>query len=342
MLDLPAELNCTFLEQNDFDLTRRRVGFRFLDSLGFALGLNLPFLRSLEEPENLKKLNSFSLLFATTNAWGMALSLLRYRGKLKAKVVFLSMGALEASAGWLHKLIFRKITTSVMLATLSKPESGFLSGVTKKKVAYLPFSVDTDFWHEEIGPIEHPWFSGESPFFFSIGNDRHRDFETLVQSWRPEFPELRIVTKLKIDTELPRNIKVLRSDLYERQITDEDLRRIYSKALAVVVPLHDTIQPSGQSVTLQAIACSAPVIIARNRGFWDDELLQEGINIRFYYPENHEMLTQQLEDFLNKPDNYRRSNSMGVILSAHFSLKEYGSRIGELIKTVRMAEADRI
>ncbi len=342
LLDLPEDLSGWFLEQEDFNLSAGMQRSRMLDRLGFALGLNLPFCRALNTPENLQKLNSFSVLFATTNAWGLALSYLKYKRKLTASVIFLSMGALEKRSGPLQRWFFRMITSSVQLATLSRAESTFLGKVTGKDVAYLPFAVDTAFWYEDPAPTEHPWFQEQASFFFAIGNDRHRDFETLVRAWESDFPELRIVTKIAIQEKLPANVKLLSSDLYEKQITDEDLRRIYSRALGVIVPLKQTIQPSGQSVALQSIACSTPVIMARNEGFWDEDLLECGVDIRFYDPGDAAGLTKRVGELLAETGSTRRSCPSGADgLSKEFSLSRYGQSIGNLVKALLEKERNK-
>ena len=61
-------------------------------------------------------------------------------------------------------------------------------------------------------------------------------------------------------------------------ISDVDLRRLYNAARVVVVPLKDVYQPSGQSVTLQAMSCGRPVILSNIRGLWAPELLRDGEN----------------------------------------------------------------
>ena len=52
-----------------------------------------------------------------------------------------------------------------------------------------------------------------------------------------------------------------------------DLRRLYNSAAAVIAPLKDVHQPSGYSVTLQAMSCGKPVILSNIKGLWDRELL---------------------------------------------------------------------
>jgi glycosyltransferase involved in cell wall biosynthesis len=61
-------------------------------------------------------------------------------------------------------------------------------------------------------------------------------------------------------------------------MTDEALRRLYNRARAVIVPLKDVYQPTGYSVTLQAMSCGRPVILSAIKGLWAPELLRHNEN----------------------------------------------------------------
>ena len=39
----------------------------------------------------------------------------------------------------------------------------------------------------------------------------------------------------------------------------------------MILPLKNSSQPSGQSVTLQAMSCSKPVMISKTDGFWEEK-----------------------------------------------------------------------
>ena len=42
-----------------------------------------------------------------------------------------------------------------------------------------------------------------------------------------------------------------------------DLRKLYQDASIIVIPIRDVFQPSGYSVTLQAMSCGKPVILPK-------------------------------------------------------------------------------
>jgi glycosyltransferase involved in cell wall biosynthesis len=49
------------------------------------------------------------------------------------------------------------------------------------------------------------------------------------------------------------------------------LKSLYERARLVVVPLKNSLQPSGQTTILQAMSMGKPVIITQTRGTWTDK-----------------------------------------------------------------------
>ena len=46
---------------------------------------------------------------------------------------------------------------------------------------------------------------------------------------------------------------------------------MYENSKLTIVPLKNSIQPSGQSVSLQSMSMNTPVIITKTDGFWDSK-----------------------------------------------------------------------
>ena len=61
-------------------------------------------------------------------------------------------------------------------------------------------------------------------------------------------------------------------------ISDKKLREIIRGAICVILPIKETLQPSGQSVALQTFACKTPVLISQYDGLWDKERLKNEHN----------------------------------------------------------------
>ena len=56
---------------------------------------------------------------------------------------------------------------------------------------------------------------------------------------------------------------------------------MYHAVDLTILPLKESIQPSGQSVTLQAMSSGTPVMITKTSGFWDLQSFVDNENIFF-------------------------------------------------------------
>lgn len=142
-------------------------------------------------------------------------------------------------------------------------------GLDRDRTSMILFGVDTEFWKPNTAPVED--------FIFAVGQDPNRDFATLVDA--EINVQVRLHTALRVVIPPTRtNINVSSGSYHQSTLTDEELRDLYHRSIAVVVPLKDVYQPTGYSVTLQAMACGKPVVLSRIRGLWAPELLRDGEN----------------------------------------------------------------
>ena len=89
-----------------------------------------------------------------------------------------------------------------------------------------------------------------------------------------------IVTRRKVNVpEGANHVRIATGDFFgSDSMSDQQVRDVYNKACAIVVPLKDVWQPSGYSVTLQAMSCGRPVILTKTRGLWSPNMLVDGEN----------------------------------------------------------------
>jgi glycosyltransferase involved in cell wall biosynthesis len=138
---------------------------------------------------------------------------------------------------------------------------------------YVPFGVDTEFWHTDEN-VER------GNFALFIGNDANREFEFLVELARSAKDiQFKAVTKRIADKDLPGNFELMQGDWHKELISDRDIRRLYQSAGCCVLPYRETLQPTGQTVALQAMACGCPVIMTPISGLWDYEELKDEENV---------------------------------------------------------------
>ena len=162
--------------------------------------------------------------------------------------------------------------------------------------------MDTNFWvPNKIDTTK------ENNYVLSIGNDLNRDYETLISSWSEVFPKLIIVTSLPISSD-KENIEIISGDWRSQLLSDNEILELIQNAMFVVIPLKSTMQPAGQSVCLQSMACSKAVIISNINGIWDKAKLIDNEIVKLIPCNNIDFLSQTIEMFLANP---KKVESMG-------------------------------
>lgn len=196
-------------------------------------------------------------------------------------------------------------------------------GLTPEKTSIILFGVDTGFWTPLEGVSEN--------FIFSIGQDPSRDFDTLVNA-NVDVP-IRLHTGLPVAVPIGRNNVTLTRGSYHRStMSDEELRTLYRRAMAVVVPLKDVYQPSGYSVTLQAMACGKPVILSRIRGLWAPALLRDGKNCLLVPPGDRDALAAAIMRLARDSDlRQRLGQGARATVERHFNCAAAADSLEALI-----------
>ena len=144
-----------------------------------------------------------------------------------------------------------------------------------EKYFFLPFSVDQNFWKSNKNN------ENKKEILF-LGNDLNRDFEFAHNLGKNmDKYSFIFVSNSFSKYKKYKNIQIVDSNWLEGDITDIDIRNIFEKSACTIVPLINTIQPSGQSVSLQSMSMNVPVIITKTRGFWDYDTFENNRNIIF-------------------------------------------------------------
>lgn len=319
-----------YLEYEDFNYSDKPPS-SLLGKLINRLFAPKKLAEALALPKNLALLNSSDILVATTNRYGSALAKLRLRQVLTARVAFLPMGFLDLNADAATRLAAKETLEQVLALVISKNETAYLQTEfpdLKKNIAYLPFGVDTAYWQ----PAKN---QASTPYVLSIGNDRNRDYESLVAAWKESYPELRIITKRTIAAKLPGNVKIFAGDWRGQLFSDDQIRSLMQEALFGIIPLINTIQPAGQSACLQMMACGKTVILSNIDGLWDPAVMQNGKTCLLPRPGSVPDLQRDIELLLSNP---ARLAEIGA--SAHSAVSEYftttimADRFAELIDTL--------
>jgi glycosyltransferase involved in cell wall biosynthesis len=237
-----------------------------------AIGVPLWPLARLARRVARKRLNAYDHVVVTVNIFGICLGVMRRLKLIRPNIFFIAMGLIEPTTSTRVIRAYRWIfKNGVAIRTLSEIDANLLTEKLGFSVSHIPFGVDSLFWV----PSETDAGVAADDYVLSIGNDSHRDYRTLLQAWKPDYPMLRVVTGQNIVSGAP-NVDILRGDWHKQVLTDERIRTLIQGARFVILPIRNTVQPSGQSVCLQAMACGKAVVITDFPGLWNRELLRDG------------------------------------------------------------------
>lgn len=247
--------------------------------------------------EILEKLKQYDVIIGTTSGIGFALACWKSLGKIAAPILTIHCGLLNNPYN-----LMRRSFTSILLSKMQtvlfgeaelQPMLDLFKGA-HGKIQVNQFGVDPQFWY----PIDKK--KGE--YILSVGNDGRRDFNVLIKAASNIPCEIKILTSRELPAELPENITLVKGSWHKETVTDMDLRELYQNAQCVVITLHESYQPSGQSVALQAMACGCPVVMTKTNGLWSEELMVDHHNVIFVPPGDPNDVKKSVTKILNDRD----------------------------------------
>lgn len=239
------------------------------------------------------QLNTADCLVATGGNIAYALAALSCLDVIRQPIIGIQCGVLHFKHGYLRREIsaalLRRMHTLLFGEAELRPMRSFFQ-LPANAISVNLFGVDAQFWRPDP--------EAKRDIVLSIGNDGRRDFDTLVKAAAQIEAPVHIITKLPLPEPLPPNVVHHRGSWHGAELSDERLRELYQRARAVVVPLKESNQPSGQSVTLQAMACGAPVVLTETEGLWSREQMVEGRNVLFIPPSEPGRLAERVRELI--------------------------------------------
>ncbi len=339
-----------FLKINNFDIDHLSSSIKYKRKIPYYLGKYLEQIfsmisdigiRPLSVFQFRKKINKAKYVVSLTDGFSISLGFYYYFFDKRNKIKL--VGAFHKLSDYNKKLpsIFKEFYYQIFKRILKRLDYIIFYGpadrensinhfnLDRNKTFMIKFGVDTKFWH----PNNKNNFY--SDYLFSIGQDPSRDFQTLLK--------VKTNKKLHIHTSLldPVNKKYLKitNGIYNNtrnSFSDLKIRKLYQDSFAVIVPLKNVFQPSGYSVTLQAMACGKPVILTLTKGLWAPKLFRNFENCILVSPNNPIEIEEAIKKLENEPKIYKSiSKEACKTVEKYFSLKVANESTLKIFKMFR-------
>ena len=261
-------------------------------------GIGIHFENVLFSEDKQRVVTSTELFFGNQQILFSFLFFLPSLKKKDIKINVFAMGMMNYKKNFISKMLLDFILKNISrVIFISEPEYRTalnLHTKHKEKIFYIPFGVDTNFWEKkEVKNLK------KNSLLF-IGNDLNRDYEFLINLVK-KLPEIdfKIISKRFTENELSfQNVELISGDWYSDKLTDQNIREIYSNSTITLIPLKNSIQPSGQSVCLQSMACETPVIITKTMGFWNPKDFLDASDIILLEP-NIDVWVDEITKIMN-------------------------------------------
>ena len=309
----------TFLKRNSYDveiiefdesLNRNNLFLKYFDKI-FSKLFSLPFYtQKILSRKNIKKIYNSDHIFLVNEGVGLSslpiLILLKIFKNIK--VSLFSMGLFSKKINFPFLKIFHNFFIKIMIIFsseilfLGKPEYNFAIknfNNYKNKFFYFPWCVDDEFWKNETDFVPD---SNTSILF--IGNDSNRDYETLVQisQQMKDLKFLFVTNNEYILNQNIENVEIINGNWSKNLLTDNEIKKMYNSARLSIIPLKNSLQPSGQSVALQSMSMGVPVLITKTKGFWDYEKFENNKNIIFVENNKIETWVKEIRNIYNNTE----------------------------------------
>ena len=221
--------------------------------------------------------NNYDLVVAGNEYVALGLSSFKKRNILKRPLVFFVMGMLAKLDGMRFSPLRYRLSKGRYEQLLRNTQKCFFLGSGEYEYAYncfadlkenfefLPYPVDTDFWWPDESPQQ-------GKYILFIGNDRNRDYDLALQiAEEMKEYQFKFITKRIPSDKVSENTQLISGDWKESILSDMEVREIIRGSSVVILPLKESLQPSGQSVCQQVMSCGKTAIITRTEGFWSPD-----------------------------------------------------------------------
>ncbi len=293
---------------NDTVLNKKQNFIYFFDKVLRKL-TNLPFyIHLILNKINFIQIKKADLIIATNDRLAISALPMIIFSKLnfkKKKFLVIVMGLFSKKRDRKVVIFFQKLVLNFIikkihfLIFLGKGEYEYAKNMYprfKDKFRFVPFGLNLDFW----SPTKK-YSPEEKDYILFVGNDGNRDFDKVINIANSmNEVKVKIITSQNISNKsVNNNVEIIHGDWHKTTLSDYELKNYYENALLTFLPLKETFQPSGQSVSLQSMSLGIPVVITKTMGFWDLNRFDNFENIIFVEDSKLESWTELLKSTIN-------------------------------------------
>ena len=281
----------------------------------------------------LDSLKNFDVVVGTTPGIAFSLAFWSSFRKFNRPIVGIQCGILNYSFNPIRIRVTRALLNKMFSQLYGVGELNAIQeiyGADPNRIEVNCFGVDTKFWKPSAN-------RSDDRYILAVGNDASRDFDTLIRAARQINQRLIIVTKRQLPDPLPDNVTQIQGTWKTQELDDNEIRHLYQKSIAVAVPLLPVLQPSGQSVALQGMACGKPVILTKTKGLWENDQLKDMQNILFVSPKDTGDWKQKIQLVNNDQGLMQRiGESARQYALNHGNISQFAERIERMcLKAVK-------
>ena len=290
--------------------------------------------------ENFKRIkNSDVLIFSNDRLAFSFFPILKFNKNIKSMVFV--MGLLKEHENLkIYQKILRPIFLSIFIKTVDKfiflGKSEYEFALKKypqyeEKFIFLSFAVDYNFWTLNKKKTEK--INNQILF---IGNDGNRNYEFIKElpKFLPEFNFIIISDQIK-DYEEQKNVNFVAGNWSKGYMNDKELSKFYSQSFLTILPIKNTIQPSGQSVALQSMATGTPVLISKFDGFWEKDIFINDESIFFIEHFKYDDWAKLIRKLNKNPQLIEKVSLNGIdLIKNKYNLEIFVTKIEKLIETI--------
>ncbi len=219
----------------------------------------------------------------------------------------------------------RSITRIVVHSRCQLERAEQQLSIPASRIAFVPYFADTDFWQ----PLPLP----EEDLIVSAGQE-HRDYLTLARACAGFSERVFVARGSTYSPHAASSTPEERAGHLEFGFTDQrSLRRWYSRAAVVVVPLLSNDFQAGVTTLLEAMAMAKPVIVSATAGQRD--IVEDGFTGMTVPPEDAGELRRAIRHLMtHSEERTRLGRNARRAVQERFNLSVYAGRLAEHLRVM--------